>query len=880
MAAARTHSSNLFVEEDFGYGAEEDLAYDIPIVTTISATPTLKLSKTRGETVSGSTSDLGSNAESIKVLVRVRPLDVHIDGGDETNISAVDIQSSTSLAVVANDKRSFQCTFDNVLGPYSTQKEVYSVVKSCTESVLDGFNSTIFAYGQTGSGKTYSMYGPPTENGSRTNMSNPDVIGLIPRAISDIFELGSKGDKGIIKLSVYCSFVQIYNEQLYDMLRDASMGCPLTIREDLKEIYVQGLSEYNVKNMSDTLQLLKLAEDNRAIRETHMNLFSSRSHSIFQIYVEQKRFAADGGEISLKSKFNLVDLAGSEKWNTKTFLKDEHITEMNNINLSLHTLGRCISSLAQKSKGVAGATHVPYRESKLTRLLQDSLGGNAKTYLIATISPAKSNVEETISTLKFADRAKQVMVQATINETRPIDHEMVQKLQKENEYLRNLLQKYSSNNSASASIELSASVSSAISGSNNNSNNNGIISTLQTALQNEKDKVAQVTNENKILTNEIAMMKHKSRSDSMNTVNTQQLQEKVDIYIGENHRLWECMDKIQVIFKRFFKFEIEEDDMKSSLESIFTVVQSSRNDHKNRVLHEQKHQEQKQQNSENRPNNTHSNETKKSMLSDLKQIGNMQYSSPVQPTLYPSQSDPNMAIQMGVANNRLPTLNQSTTPHKIQPLSANPSTRPHRYDQQASPSRIVSAAAAVPVRGRDLPPKQPALPSVGMGISQPAPKYGRNISDQIQAPLSSLSPSNKHDQYTPLKGVSFRVRGSIDQDSIGESEDGGWMQAAPSAEEEEEMLQRELKKAKKKLKKQQQMQQWLREKEEKQLALLKQEEDERKAALEAEMIKEKKRKEYAQKQKQKLAGYQDRIRTEAESIQELYQLGIDPSELM
>ncbi len=876
MAAARTHSSNLFVEEDFGFGTEEELTYDIPILTSSLSTPTPKLSKTRGqiEATSSSTNDLGANAESIKVLVRVRPLDGYIDGGDETNTSAVDIQSNTSLAVVANDKRSFQCTFDNVLGPYSTQKEVYSIVKSCTESVLDGFNSTIFAYGQTGSGKTYSMYGPPTENGSRTNMSNPDVIGLIPRAINDIFELGNKSDKGIIKLSVYCSFVQIYNEQLYDMLRDASMGCPLTIREDLKEIYVQGLSEYNVKNMTDTLQLLKLAEDNRAIRETHMNLFSSRSHSIFQIYVEQKRFAADGGEISLKSKFNLVDLAGSEKWNTKTFLKDEHITEMNNINLSLHTLGRCISSLAQKSKGVAGATHIPYRESKLTRLLQDSLGGNAKTYLIATISPAKSNVEETISTLKFADRAKQVMVQATINETRPIDHEMVQKLQKENEYLRNLLQKYSNGNSTSASIELSASTPSAIS----SSNNNGIILTLQNALQNEKDKVAQVTNENKILTNEIAMMKHKSRNDSMNTVNSQQLQEKIDVYSGENNRLWECMDKIQVIFKRFFKFEIEEDDMKSSLESIFSLVQSTKNDHKNRMLIEQKQHEQKQQNSENRPSNTHNNETKKNILHDLKQIGNMQHNSPVQPTLYPSHSDPNIGMQMGVANNRLPTLNQSTTPHKSQPLSANPSTRPHRYDQQASPSRIVSAAAAIPVRGRDLPPKQPALPSVG--ASQPAPKYGRNISDQIQLPLSSLSPSNKHDQYTPLKGVSFRVRGSIDQDSVGENEDGGWMQAAPSAEEEEEMLQRELKKAKKKLKKQQQMQQWLREKEEKQLALLKQEEDERKAALEAEMLREKKRREYAQKQKQKLAGYQDRIRTEAESIQELYQLGIDPSELM
>ncbi len=225
------------------------------------------------------------------------------------------------------------------------------------------------------------------------------------------------------------------------------MVSPLSIREDKKEIYVQGLSEYHVKSVADTLQLLKIAEDNRAIRETHMNQFSSRSHSIFQIYVEQKRISAeDGGEISYRAKFNLVDLAGSEKWNTKQHLREAHIAEMTNINLSLHTLGKCISSLAQisilKSKEAAArelresraslsssqdkstssafltaltaansqagappgsATpskqrpsttassqiHVPYRDSKLTRLLQDSLGGNAKTFLIATISPAR-----------------------------------------------------------------------------------------------------------------------------------------------------------------------------------------------------------------------------------------------------------------------------------------------------------------------------------------------------------------------------------------------------------------------------------------------------------------------------------------------------------
>lgn len=264
------------------------------------------------------------------------------------------------------------------------------------------------------------------------------------------------------------------------------MNQALTIREDNhKQIYVQGLSEYGVKNVSDTLMLLKIAEENRAIRETHMNMFSSRSHSIFQIYVEHKRLASDGGEVSYRAKFNLVDLAGSEKWDLVSRgreLKAEHIAEMTNINLSLHTLGKCISALAKMSKrkrkqavneaaldstggldsrsvtsldfnnttsstnkkpstSSGGGYHVPYRESKLTRLLQDSLGGNAKTFLIATVSPARSNCDETISTLKFADRAKQVMVQAVTNEIRPVDHALVQRLKAEVSLYRSLLQK-------------------------------------------------------------------------------------------------------------------------------------------------------------------------------------------------------------------------------------------------------------------------------------------------------------------------------------------------------------------------------------------------------------------------------------------------------
>lgn len=254
----------------------------------------------------------GAASESIRVLVRVRPMSASESGvADTIAAGVVEVQGAQELSVTnADGTRAFQCAFDAVLGPTANQFDVYRTVQGCTNSVLNGVNATIFAYGQTGSGKTFSMYGPPSGTGSRTAIQRVDAsaAGVIPRAIAEVFEMAQ--DPRVLSFSVYCSFVQIYNEQLFDMLRDASMASPLAVREDQSEIYVQGLSEYNVHSVDDTLALLAVAENNRAIRETHMNLFSSRSHSIFQLFVEQKRVAADGGEVQLKAKYNLVDLAG------------------------------------------------------------------------------------------------------------------------------------------------------------------------------------------------------------------------------------------------------------------------------------------------------------------------------------------------------------------------------------------------------------------------------------------------------------------------------------------------------------------------------------------------------------------------------------------
>ena len=478
-----------------------------------------------------------TKSESIKVLVRVRPLNDSERNDNENENGVIAFDGNQKLSITnAEGNRTFQCEFDHIFDPKTSQESVYTSVRECTSSVLDGFNSTIFAYGQTGSGKTHTMFGPPNDVGNNDmnrgkNLSSTNMKGLIPRAIEEIFSMSA--NKQVLSQSVFCSFVQIYNENLYDMLRDSSMMVPLSIREDKAEIYVQGLSEYNVKSVQDTLHLLRVAEENRAIRETHMNQFSSRSHSIFQIYVEQKRMADDGGEESIKAKFNLVDLAGSEKWNTRKEMEDEHITEMTNINKSLHTLGRCISSLAQRATGKDA--HVPYRDSKLTRLLQDSLGGNARTFLIATLSPARLNAHESISTLKFADRAKQVMVQAHLNVTRPVDHELVQRLQREVEHLRTMLRQLSETipggNVNALSSENELAMSSHASHASNSSGASSPISSMLTntglaasagpaalllqlerALNSEREKNISLEKENEELKNEL--QKYKQRSNS------------------------------------------------------------------------------------------------------------------------------------------------------------------------------------------------------------------------------------------------------------------------------------------------------------------------------------------------------------------------------
>ena len=369
-------------------------------------------------------------SENIRVLIRVRPVLPKESGSD----IVTQVDGAANKIAIETDEQSVHASFDGILSEDSTQESVYKQVEYCRDSVINGFNSSILAYGQTGSGKTFTMFGPEDDLDIYSSNLPSKRQGIIPRIIREILTSAESLREQKQDVSVYCSFMQIYNDQPYDLLRDPNRVRPLKVHEDTanSEIYVVGLSEYAVETLHDCLAILEQGDEVRASRETRMNDVSSRSHSIFQLVYEKRQ----GNGSVIRSKLNLVDLAGSEKWGLMDNLESGHVSELTNINSSLHTLGRCIAALTQKGKA-----YVPFRDSKLTRILQDALGGNSRTCIIATLSPLLEHANESISTLKFADRAKRVMQHAKVVEKREITLELVLQLEKENEYLRQQLEK-------------------------------------------------------------------------------------------------------------------------------------------------------------------------------------------------------------------------------------------------------------------------------------------------------------------------------------------------------------------------------------------------------------------------------------------------------
>jgi hypothetical protein len=302
---------------------------------------------------------------------------------------------------------------------------VFSFISPSIQEFLKGFHCTIFAYGQTGSGKTHTMFG--LESPAHISLSLTEDSGIVPRTIDQIFE-----SRNLNNYTVYTSFLEIYNEKIYDLL-NPNNSKPLQIRESkLYGIFVEGLAEFVVQSKDDCFTLLSKGNLSKASRQTRLNQQSSRSHTIFQLQLESN-IANKKGNLK-NSKLNLCDLAGSEKFDKEGLMTGAHLKEMTQINKSLSTLGKVIQELGKKQ-----SAHVPYRDSKLTRLLQESLGKTAKTVLIATVSPSSEFCEETINTLKFADRAKQVMIRSKKNEVSALSSEIVTKLQKEISHLKSLL---------------------------------------------------------------------------------------------------------------------------------------------------------------------------------------------------------------------------------------------------------------------------------------------------------------------------------------------------------------------------------------------------------------------------------------------------------
>lgn len=359
----------------------------------------------------------------IQVLVRVRPLTQAEEGttvvtlGSSSNVLRVQsglAHSSGSLVT--------ECAFDHVFMESATQEDVFTAVQPSIQAALSGYNATVFAYGQTGTGKTHTIFGSDTLDPSFPDLEQAKTTwGIIPRTLAYVLDQAKLMSDTTTSVDFQLSFMQIYNDRLFDLLTDRRKQKPLLIREQpslevlgTTNVILQGLSSERFTTLGEALQVLRRGRTNRCVRETEANASSSRSHAIVQINIATELPALPGQEIKRvrRSRLNLVDLAGSEKWNTELEMEDCHSLELKNINTSLSALGNCIAALAE-----SGRKHIPYRDSTLTRVLQDSFGGNTQASLIATISSHQRASEETIRTLQFADRARSVMQVVRVNES-------------------------------------------------------------------------------------------------------------------------------------------------------------------------------------------------------------------------------------------------------------------------------------------------------------------------------------------------------------------------------------------------------------------------------------------------------------------------------
>ncbi|XP_018789008.1 PREDICTED: kinesin-like protein unc-104 isoform X8 [Bactrocera latifrons] len=378
---------------------------------------------------------------SVKVAVRVRPFNSREIGRESKCI----IQMSGATTAITNPKvplnsseaiKSFNFDYsywshDPRDAEFSTQEMVYKDIgEEMLQHSFDGYNVCIFAYGQTGAGKSYTMMGKQEEHQE----------GIIPMICKDLFNRIHDTETNELKYSVEVSYMEIYCERVRDLLNPKNKG-NLRVREHpLLGPYVEDLSKLAVTDYQDIHDLIDEGNKARTVAATNMNETSSRSHAVFTIFFTQRRHDNMTDLTTEKvSKISLVDLAGSERADS-TGAKGTRLKEGANINKSLTTLGKVISALAEiasKNKKSKKADFIPYRDSVLTWLLRENLGGNSKTAMIAAISPADINYDETLSTLRYADRAKQIVCKAIVNED--ANAKLIRELKEEIQKLRDLL---------------------------------------------------------------------------------------------------------------------------------------------------------------------------------------------------------------------------------------------------------------------------------------------------------------------------------------------------------------------------------------------------------------------------------------------------------
>ncbi|XP_039325544.1 kinesin-like protein KIF1A isoform X14 [Saimiri boliviensis] len=379
---------------------------------------------------------------SVKVAVRVRPFNSREMSRDSKCI----IQMSGSTTTIVNPKQpketpksfSFDYSYWSHTSPedinYASQKQVYrDIGEEMLQHAFEGYNVCIFAYGQTGAGKSYTMMGKQEK----------DQQGIIPQLCEDLFSRINDTSNDNMSYSVEVSYMEIYCERVRDLLNPKNKG-NLRVREHpLLGPYVEDLSKLAVTSYNDIQDLMDSGNKARTVAATNMNETSSRSHAVFNIIFTQKRHDAETNITTEKvSKISLVDLAGSERADS-TGAKGTRLKEGANINKSLTTLGKVISALAEmdsgpnKNKKKKKTDFIPYRDSVLTWLLRENLGGNSRTAMVAALSPADINYDETLSTLRYADRAKQIRCNAVINEDP--NNKLIRELKDEVTRLRDLL---------------------------------------------------------------------------------------------------------------------------------------------------------------------------------------------------------------------------------------------------------------------------------------------------------------------------------------------------------------------------------------------------------------------------------------------------------